>query len=77
MWQKEPFLIEVKAGDTIYFCKCGKSESGPYCDGSHKGSGIEPYEETFSEDTVVYACGCQQSTARPYCDGSHRKLTTK
>ena len=32
-WQNEPFVIEVKKGDTKAFCVCGKSRSGPYCDG--------------------------------------------
>ncbi|MEE9574769.1 MAG: CDGSH iron-sulfur domain-containing protein, partial [Gammaproteobacteria bacterium] len=32
-WQKEPFAIDVKVGDTKAFCACGLSKNGPYCDG--------------------------------------------
>lgn len=74
MWQKHPFMIEVKAGDTLYFCKCGKSKNGPYCDGSHKGTGFTPYEVHFERDDIIYACGCQQSGKRPFCDGTHKNL---
>jgi CDGSH-type Zn-finger protein len=72
-WQQEPFAINVKAGQTKAFCMCGKSKNGPFCDGSHQGSGIDPEVVTFDADKTVYACGCQASKKRPYCDGSHAK----
>lgn len=74
MWQKQPFQIEVKKGDTLYFCACGNSKNGPYCDGSHKGTEYRPYAVTFDEDKTIWACGCQHSKNRPYCDGSHKNL---
>ena len=73
-WQKKPFEFEVKAGDIKAFCMCGKSQGGPFCDGSHAGSGIAPNVVKFEENKTVYACGCQQSKARPYCDGTHSTL---
>jgi len=53
---------------------CGKSQNGPYCDGSHKGSGISPKVVTYDKDTTLHACGCQQSKNRPLCDGTHKSI---
>ena len=73
-WKTEPFVINVKAGDTRAFCACGLSEDGPYCDGSHIRTNDEPHVVTFEEDKTIYICGCLDSNNRPYCDGSHKKL---
>lgn len=74
-WQNKPFEIKAKKGDTIAFCMCGKSKNGPYCDGSHEGTGITPKVITYDEDSTVYACGCRQSKGLPFCDGTHATLS--
>lgn len=74
-WKKEPFVIQVKAGDTRNFCACGLSEDGPYCDGSHIRTHDAPYVVSFDEDKTVYICACLRSKNRPFCDGSHKELT--
>lgn len=73
-WQSKPFEIQAKPGETIAFCMCGKSQNGPYCDGSHKGSGISPKVVTYDKDTTLHACGCQQSKNKPLCDGTHKSI---
>jgi len=73
-WQSEPFAVEVKAGETKAFCKCGLSKNGPFCDGSHESTDKTPYVVTFDEDKTIYACGCHQSGNRPFCDGTHMTL---
>ncbi len=73
-WQDEPFAIDVKAGETKAFCRCNKSKNGPFCDGSHKDTGMTPHMVTFDADKTIYACGCQRSDNRPFCDGSHTKI---
>lgn len=73
-WQNEPFVIDVKAGETKAYCMCGLSKNGPYCDGSHSTTDKEPKVVSYEEDKVVYVCGCQQSSNRPFCDGTHSKL---
>ncbi len=73
-WQNKPFEINPKSGETIAFCMCGNSKNGPYCDGSHKGSGITPKVIPFDKDSTIHACGCQQSKGRPMCDGTHKTI---
>ncbi len=73
-WQKSSYLIDVKAGDRVSFCQCGKSSNPPYCDGSHAGTGDQPCVETFDRDRTVIICGCLESCKKPYCDGSHSRL---
>lgn len=73
-WQNKPFEIKPKKGDTIAFCMCGKSKNGPYCDGSHEGTGITPKVVKYDEDSKIHACGCRQSKNLPFCDGTHATL---
>lgn len=73
-WQNKPFEIQAKEGETISFCMCGNSKNGPYCDGSHKGTGKFPQVVTYDKDTTIFACGCQQSKGRPFCDGTHETI---
>jgi len=32
----QPLPIDVKAGETYWWCRCGKSAKPLFCDGSHK-----------------------------------------
>ena len=72
--QKAPYPSAVEAGKTYYWCACGKSASQPYCDGSHKGSGLFPKPFTPEKEGQAYLCGCKASKNAPYCDGTHRGL---
>lgn len=38
--QKAPYSVDVEAGKTYYWCACGQSKKQPFCDGSHKETGI-------------------------------------
>ena len=46
--QKGPYQVELKEGQAYFFCRCGRSEKQPFCDGSHKGTGLEP--QSFTVD---------------------------
>lgn len=72
--QKAPYPVEVEAGQTYWWCACGKSATQPFCDGSHKGSGFTPVQYAPSESGKVYFCGCKHSATPPLCDGTHKKL---
>jgi CDGSH-type Zn-finger protein len=71
--QKFPIVKDMAAG-TYYWCACGRSQSQPFCDGSHKGSGFAPKKVDLAEARKVAWCGCKHSQNPPFCDGSHAKL---
>ncbi|MBI4858364.1 MAG: CDGSH iron-sulfur domain-containing protein [Acetobacterium woodii] len=71
---KEPIGVEVKAGETYYWCACGRSSNQPFCDGSHEGTSFKPLAFTAEKDDTVYLCVCKQTKNPPYCDGTHKTL---
>lgn len=72
--QLGPYQVELKAGEEYWWCACGHSKSQPFCDGSHRGTGITP-NGFKPETTGVYnLCGCKASDDMPYCDGAHNML---
>lgn len=72
--QKGPYLVEVAAGKTYYWCACGLSRNQPFCDGSHKRTALEPLAYKATETATVELCGCKQTSTRPFCDGTHENL---
>ena len=71
-----PVGVELKKGETKYWCACGKSKNQPWCDGSHKGSTIVPLAWTVPTDGKHWLCLCKKTKTGPLCDGSH-KISTK
>ncbi len=72
--QKEPYLAKLEAGKSYAWCACGRSKDQPYCDGSHKDTGLSPVILKSEESREVWLCGCKQTKDQPYCDGSHAAL---
>jgi CDGSH-type Zn-finger protein len=72
--QKAPYAVEVEAGKSYYWCACGRSNTQPFCDGSHKDSAFTPAKFEATESKTLYFCGCKHSANPILCDGSHHKL---
>ena len=71
---RKGFYFEIKAGQRYWWCRCGRSKTQPFCDGSHSGTGFKPVCVTAEKDDEVIFCGCKQTGTPPFCDGSHTNL---
>ena len=71
---RKGFYYEVKAGKRYLWCACGRSQSQPFCDGSHAGTEFLPIAFTPKRDEDVIFCGCKQTGTGPFCDGAHSNL---
>lgn len=67
---EKPAVGVLPAG-TYYWCRCGKTKTPPYCDGSHVGSEITPLAFESDGVTQIAVCTCGLTGNPPYCDGSH------
>jgi len=72
--QNSPYGADVEAGKDYWWCACGRSESQPFCDGSHKGSGLSPQQYVATDSTKIWFCGCKKTGDVPICDGTHSKI---
>lgn len=73
----KPINVMLSAGETYFFCTCGRSSNQPFCDGSHKGSEFLPMEFLAGEDDEAWLCQCKYSQNVPFCDGTHKHFTNE
>ena len=71
---KAPIVREMEPG-TYWWCSCGKSQTQPFCDGTHKGTEFRPIKVELTEKRTLAWCACKHSKNAPYCDGTHAGLT--
>ena len=69
-----PMGVELAAGQSYWWCACGRSGKQPFCDGSHKGTPFSPLEFREEEAKTAWLCTCKTTKTPPYCDGSHKHL---
>jgi CDGSH-type Zn-finger protein len=71
--QRRPLVQQVEPGE-YWWCACGRSKGQPFCDGSHKGTGLQPKKVEITEAGSVAWCMCKHSGDGAFCDGTHGRL---
>ncbi len=71
---KAPTKVDLEAGKDYIWCRCGKSASQPFCDGSHAGTDITPLKFTAQKTESAALCQCKATANAPFCDGTHAML---
>jgi CDGSH-type Zn-finger protein/mannose-6-phosphate isomerase-like protein (cupin superfamily) len=70
-----PSYQELVAGRRYMWCRCGRSKTQPFCDGSHAGTGFQPvaYVARSNKEEALF-CMCKRTGTPPFCDGTHANL---
>lgn len=71
----KPVKVSLEKGQEYYFCRCGRSAKQPFCDGSHKGTGITPLPFKAEQSSEEYLCACKHTGNAPFCDGTHKQFS--
>jgi glutamate synthase domain-containing protein 2/CDGSH-type Zn-finger protein len=70
----KPIKVDLESGKNYFWCRCGKSQKQPFCDGSHIGTDISPMKFSVEETGPKALCQCKASANAPFCDGAHAGL---
>ncbi|MAA70334.1 MAG: iron-binding protein [Bermanella sp.] len=70
---RQPIRVELESGKTYFWCECGRSQSQPFCDGSHKGTPYQPLKFTAENNETRFLCACKDTENAPFCDGNHAR----
>jgi CDGSH-type Zn-finger protein len=73
MSENLPLPVDLEPG-TYYWCSCGMSRTGPFCDGSHKGTNYEPVAFVVTAKKKMSLCRCRRTKNPPFCDGTHARV---
>jgi len=67
--------VELQGKTSYYWCSCGYTSNGAFCDGAHKQmeGGKKSLAFTPIKTGTYILCGCKATKTPPYCDGSHAR----
>jgi CDGSH-type Zn-finger protein len=71
----KPMILELEKDKNYAWCACGHSSNQPWCDGSHKGTGLSPKIFKVEESKKAAVCMCKMTSNPAFCDGSHAKIS--
>ena len=71
---RRPAIVELEKGKRYFWCRCGRSQNQPYCDGSHTGTSFTPLAFDVDETQRYALCQCKKTGNGPYCDGTHQNI---
>jgi CDGSH-type Zn-finger protein len=70
---RAPARVQLEAGKTYLWCRCGESKNQPFCDGSHKATEFTPMEFVAERTGDAWLCQCKRTCKAPHCDGTHKR----
>ncbi|XP_076181643.1 uncharacterized protein LOC143153894 [Ptiloglossa arizonensis] len=80
IYDKKPFKFTCIGGKKYSWCLCGRSNTQPFCDGTHRSIHFKikqrPIHFKVAETKSYWLCNCKQTLNRPFCDGSHLNIDT-
>lgn len=66
----------LQAGKIYWFCTCGISSNGPWCDSicNYTVTRNRPMYFNVNESGYYKICNCKFSSNAPFCNGTHREI---
>jgi CDGSH-type Zn-finger protein len=72
---RTPMEVQFQKSEELHWCACGRSNSQPFCDGSHVGTEFTPVAFEAKAGETAHLCMCKHTKNPPYCDGTHATLS--
>lgn len=61
-----PIKVTLEKDKTYYYCRCGRSQNQPFCDGAHAGTAFTPLAYKAEKDGDAWLCACKHTGNVPF-----------